>query len=301
MNNRQMALLLVTLSTFFWGSNFNAAAIVVTEVPPLVAASERFIIASLVIFIYMVIKAKNNIGAFKLNWLAFILLGLCGITGFNLAFFIGLQTTSPINGALIMATSPVTTALVASIIDKYRVTLSQAAGMIISLIGVVLVISNGDITNIIKLQFSGGDLIILLGNLAWAIYTVGCRKFISNSTPLQTTSFTMLFGTIGIVLFSVLQGDLIKEMKHITIFNHMILIYLGIAGAVLAYLFWNVGIKELGAAKTSIFFNLVPVFTMLLALITGLIPTLLQLVGAVLVIGGVIYATGAYKLMAKNQ
>ncbi|OCG20950.1 hypothetical protein A9G11_09660 [Gilliamella sp. wkB108] len=301
MNNRQMALLLVTLSTFFWGSNFNAAAIVVTEVPPLVAASERFIIASLVIFIYMVIKAKNNIGAFKLNWLAFILLGLCGITGFNLAFFIGLQTTSPINGALIMATSPVTTALVASIIDKYRVTWSQAAGMIISLIGVVLVISNGDITNIIKLQFSGGDLIILLGNLAWAIYTVGCRKFILNSTPLQTTSFTMLFGTIGIVLFSVLQDDLIKEMKHITIFNHMILIYLGIAGAVLAYLFWNVGIKELGAAKTSIFFNLVPVFTMLLALITGLIPTLLQLVGAVLVIGGVIYATGAYKLMVKNQ
>lgn len=301
MNNRQMALLLVTLSTFFWGSNFNAAAIVVTEVPPLVAASERFIIASLVIFIYMIIKAKNNIGVFKLNWLALILLGLCGITGFNLAFFIGLQTTSAINGALIMATSPVTTALIASIIDKHQVTWSQRVGMLISLIGVVLVISNGDITNIIKLQFSGGDLIILLGNLAWAIYTVGCRKFIANSTPLQTTSFTMLFGSIGILLFSIYQGNLLKEIENISLSNHMILIYLAIAGAVLAYLFWNVGIKELGAATTSVFFNLVPVFTMLLALITGLIPNVLQLVGAVLVIGGVIYTTGAYRIMIKNR
>ena len=301
MNNRQMALLLVTLSTFFWGSNFNAAAIVVTKVPPLVAASERFIIASLVIFIYMIIKAKNNIGVFKLNWLALILLGLCGITGFNLAFFIGLQTTSAINGALIMATSPVTTALIASIIDKHQVTWSQRVGMLISLIGVVLVISNGDITNIIKLQFSDGDLIILLGNLAWAIYTVGCRKFIANSTPLQTTSFTMLFGSIGILLFSIYQGNLLKEIENISLSNHMILIYLAIAGAVLAYLFWNVGIKELGAATTSVFFNLVPVFTMLLALITGLIPNVLQLVGAVLVIGGVIYTTGAYRIMIKNR
>lgn len=112
------------------GSNFNAGVTVVTEVSPLIAASERFIIASLVIFIYMVIKAKNNINAFKLNWLAFILLGLCGITGFNLAFFIGLQTTSAINGALIMATSPVTTALIASIIDKHQVTWSQRVGML---------------------------------------------------------------------------------------------------------------------------------------------------------------------------
>jgi EamA-like transporter family. len=76
---------------------------------------------------------------------------------------------------------------------------------------------------------------------------------------------------------------------------------LAIAGAVLAYLFWNVGIKELGAATTSVFFNLVPVFTMLLALITGLIPNVLQLVGAVLVIGGVIYTTGAYRIMIKNR
>lgn len=298
---KKITILLVTLSTFFWGTNFNAGSIVVSSVSPLTAASERFIIATLAIFVFMIIKDKGNISTFRLNWKPLILLGLCGITGFNLAFFIGLQTTSALNGALIMATSPVTTILISSIIEKHRVSLPQTVGMLISLIGVILVISHGDINNILKLHFTRGDLIILLGNLAWATYTVGCRRFISDSTPLQTTAFTMLFGTIGIVVFSFYQSDLIKEIEKISTYNQIILIYMGLVGSVLAYLFWNVGIKELGAANTSLFFNFVPVFTLLLAFITGTIPNLLQLAGALLVISGVIYATGSYQILKINR
>lgn len=298
---KKITILLVTLSTFFWGTNFNAGSIVVSSVSPLTAASERFIIATLAIFVFMIIKDKGNISTFRLNWKPLILLGLCGITGFNLAFFIGLQTTSALNGALIMATSPVTTILISSITEKHRVSLPQTVGMLISLIGVILVISHGDINNIFKLHFTRGDLIILLGNLAWATYTVGCRRFISDSTPLQTTAFTMLFGTIGIVVFSFYQSDLIKEIEEISTYNQIILIYMGLVGSVLAYLFWNVGIKELGAANTSLFFNFVPVFTLLLAFIMGTIPNLLQLAGAVLVISGVIYATGSYQILKMNR
>lgn len=298
---KKITILLVILSTFFWGTNFNAGSIVVSSVSPLTAASERFIIATLAIFVFMIIKDKGNINAFKLNWKPLILLGLCGITGFNLAFFIGLQTTSALNGALIMATSPVTTILISSITEKHRVSLPQTVGMLISLIGVILVISHGDINNIFKLHFTRGDLIILLGNLAWATYTVGCRRFISDSTPLQTTAFTMLFGTIGIVVFSFYQSDLIKEIEEISTYNQIILIYMGLVGSVLAYLFWNVGIKELGAANTSLFFNFVPVFTLLLAFIMGTIPNLLQLAGALLVISGVIYATGSYQILKINR
>lgn len=298
---KKITILFVTLSTFFWGTNFNAGSIVVSSVSPLTAASERFIIATLAIFVFMIIKDKGNISTFRLNWKPLILLGLCGITGFNLAFFIGLQTTSALNGALIMATSPVTTILISSIIEKHRVSLPQTVGMLISLIGVILVISHGDINNILKLHFTRGDLIILLGNLAWATYTVGCRRFISDSTPLQTTAFTMLFGTIGIVVFSFYQSDLIKEIEKISIYNQIILIYMGLVGSVLAYLFWNVGIKELGAANTSLFFNFVPVFTLLLAFIMGTIPNLLQLAGALLVISGVIYATGSYQILKINR
>ena len=187
-NNRYLVLLAVTLSTFFWGSNFNAGASVVADASPYVVATERFVFATIIIMIFMLLKDRNNLMALQKNWIAFIALGLLGITGFNLAFFIGLKTTSAINGSLIMATSPITTALLAAMIDKHKISLIQTVGMLISLFGVVIVVSNGSIMNLISLNFSSGDLIIMLGNLAWATYTVGSRKYISNSTPLQTTT-----------------------------------------------------------------------------------------------------------------
>lgn len=299
--NKRWVFLLVALSAFFWGSNFNAAASVVAQVSPLIAAAERFIIATVVIFIVMLVKGTNSLAALKNNWLAFILLGLCGITGFNLAFFIGLQSTSAINGALIMATSPLTTTLLATFVDKHKISPAQVVGMMISLVGVVLVISHGSLTNLLTLQLSRGDVIIMLGNLAWAIYTVGCRKYVSNATSLQTTSFTMLFGTVGIIFFAAFYGQSVRMLFNLSLTNHMLLVYMGIAGSVLAYLFWNIGIKELGAANTAVFFNLVPVFTMVLALLTGTVPDLLQFAGSILVIGGVLYTTGAYKMFTLSR
>ncbi|WP_334327871.1 DMT family transporter [Gilliamella apicola] len=300
-NNRYLVLLAVTLSTFFWGSNFNAGASVVADASPYVVATERFVFATIIIMIFMLLKDRTSIIALQKNWIAFIALGLLGITGFNLAFFIGLKTTSAINGSLIMATSPITTALLAAMIDKHKISLIQTVGMLISLFGVVIVVSNGSIMNLISLNFSSGDLIIMLGNLAWATYTVGSRKYISNSTPLQTTTYTMLFGTIGILLFTVYNNNLLISLNNITIKNHLILVYMAVCGTVLAYLFWNFGIKEIGAANTAVFFNLVPVFTMILALFTGSVPNLLQISGALIVICGVILATGSYKTMLTKR
>ncbi|PXZ01296.1 hypothetical protein DKK69_05815 [Gilliamella apicola] len=300
-NNRYLVLLAVTLSTFFWGSNFNAGASVVADASPYVVATERFVFATIIIMIFMLLKDRTSIIALQKNWIAFIALGLLGITGFNLAFFIGLKTTSAINGSLIMATSPITTALLAAMIDKHKISLIQTVVMLISLFGVVIVVSNGSIMNLISLNFSSGDLIIMLGNLAWATYTVGSRKYISNSTPLQTTTYTMLFGTIGILLFTVYNNNLLISLNNITIKNHLILVYMAVCGTVLAYLFWNFGIKEIGAANTAVFFNLVPVFTMILALFTGSVPNLLQISGALIVICGVILATGSYKTMLSKK
>lgn len=300
-NNRYLVLLAVTLSTFFWGSNFNAGASVVVDASPYVVATERFVFATIIIMIFMLLKDRTSIIALQKNWIAFIALGLLGITGFNLAFFIGLKTTSAINGSLIMATSPITTALLAAMIDKHKISLIQTVGMLISLFGVVIVVSNGSIMNLISLNFSSGDLIIMLGNLAWATYTVGSRKYISNSTPLQTTTYTMLFGTIGILLFTVYNNNLLISLNNITIKNHLILVYMAVCGTVLAYLFWNFGIKEIGAANTAVLFNLVPVFTMILALFTGSVPNLLQISGALIVICGVILATGSYKTMLTKR
>ncbi|MGF1724656.1 DMT family transporter [Photobacterium nomapromontoriensis] len=224
-------------------------------------------------------------------------MGLLGVAGFNLSLFIGLKTTTPINGALIMATTPITTALLSSLLDKEKLSINQPIGIVFSFVGVVFVISKGSIDNLANLHFSLGDCIILCGSLFGASYTVGCRKYITHSSPLQTTSFTMLFVTIGIVLAALLTGNLVDSITSAPVSVHMASIYMGVVGSVLDYLFWNVGLKKVGPANTSIFFNLVPVFTMVITAFNGVLPNEIQIIGTVSVIVGVILSTGGYKLI----
>jgi drug/metabolite transporter (DMT)-like permease len=299
MNGKVFTITLVIFSAFFWGSNFNAAAIVVKDIQPLFAAIERFTIATLFIFIFLFLKQRPNFLAIKNDILPITALGLIGITGLNVTFFIGIKSTSPMNGALIMAMSPITTALLAAIIDKHKITYLKLLGMIISFIGVALVISDGNILKLLRLQLRSGDLLIICSNLSMAIYTIGCRKFIKHSTPLQVSSFTMLVGTIGIVLFALFYPTSHQRISDISYENHLLLAYMGIAGSVLAYLFWNIGIRRLGAPNTSIFFNFVPIFTMLISIFQGITPNKIQFIGTILVILGVLVTTKSAQ--TKNQ
>ncbi|MEZ8103081.1 EamA family transporter, partial [Vibrio bivalvicida] len=127
------------------------------------------------------------------------------------------------------------------------------------------------------------------------------QQSLKNASALQTTSFTMFFGTLGIVLSAAVSSDMITELLFAPVSVHFAAIYMGIAGSVLAYLFWNVGLSKVGAANTSIFFNLVPVFTMLITACTGILPSPSQLTGALLVIVGVVLSTGGYKLIVKTS
>ncbi|GLT16522.1 membrane protein [Vibrio zhanjiangensis] len=291
----------IILSTVFWGSNFNAGAFVVGHLSPMVAAAERFVIATFFIMAYLFWKEKNNLSVLRNNAIVFAILGLLGISGFNLSLFIGLKSTSATNGALIMATTPITTLIISTLLSKSRIAINQMIGILFSFSGVVFVISKGNMDNIIELNFSKGDFIIFIGSICWCLYTIGCQRFIKNSSALQTTSFTMFFGTLGIVLSAAVSSDMITELLFAPVSVHFAAIYMGIAGSVLAYLFWNVGLSKVGAANTSIFFNLVPVFTMLITACTGILPSPSQLTGALLVIVGVVLSTGGYKLIVKTS
>lgn len=112
------AALLSLLATFFWGSNFQATRVAISSIQPWSASAERFLIAVMAIFIYMFFKKLVTYNSLKKNIVAFIFLGAIGVAGFNGALFVGLQTSSPVTAALIMATTPISANLLEAIINK---------------------------------------------------------------------------------------------------------------------------------------------------------------------------------------
>lgn len=295
------AALLTLLATFFWGSNFQATRVAISTMPPWTASAERFLIAVIAIFIYMFFKKIITYHTLKNNIWAFIFLGAIGVAGFNGALFVGLQTSSPITAALIMATTPISANLLEAIINKRMPQLIRVIGMLISLFGVSMVISNGEILTGGTLTFSYGDIIIFIGSLGWAIYTVGTRAMVKDSTPLETTAWTMLFGTLLLTTIAFMYEQPLSSLSAATMASHLAGLYMGIAGSVLAYLFWVIGISVRGPGKTSVFFNFVPLFAILIQIMSGTVPSSIQIMGSVITIFGVLLGQGQLSGLFKKQ
>lgn len=279
-------------ATFFWGTNFNAGAYIIKSMAPISASIERFSISTLLLVLIFGMAGKLRLSTLKNNLVAFIGLGLLGFTAFNLATFFGLQTTTPINGALILATTPLWTMIFAVLLEGVRIDRGRAIGLVLGLLGVGLVITRGDTQVLLGLKVATGDAFILAGSIAWAANMVGSRRFVKDATPLETTTFSMLFGVIGLIVLGFIYEDPLANISTASLSVHGAVIYLAVFGSMVAYLLWFKGIHAIGAARTSIFFNLAPVFTMLVSSILGVLPNVWQLLGAGGVILGVVFASG---------
>jgi drug/metabolite transporter (DMT)-like permease len=276
--------LLVIASAFFWGANFVLAAPILADLPPLWAAAMRFSLGALLMFAIAGARREELLVLLKRHAWKYVLLGAVGICGFNLFFFYALRSTSANSAALIMATNPLLTTLLAVALLGERLATRHLIALPLALTGVAVVIAQGDMHKLESLSFARGDLLMLAANLCWATYNVLVRRYMPQGSAVANTSWVMAAGAMLLVLVALGSGTHVNALDSKAIIAMAVMV---IGGTVLAYLFWGMGIAHLGAARTSIFLNLVPVFAMLTGATLGIMPTAAQLVGGMLVLGGV--------------
>jgi drug/metabolite transporter (DMT)-like permease len=284
----------------FTGATFNLAKYAVQYFSPASAAAWRFGIAALVMVLILGLQKQIKSKTIKVHWKMYILLGIIGIFGFNAFFFSGMQYTSPLNGALIMGTNPLVTAIFAYFILKNPITKQQMLGISFALVGVILVLTQGSLEIIQTLSISKGDLLILAGNLCWALYGVLGRKYLNGSSSMETTTYTMIVGSLCLLILGAFSPSP-QLLSHATWSAWGAILFMALFTSVLGYLWWNKGMATIGASNTSLFFNLVPVVTMILSILTGALITLPQVIGTCLVIVGVLTASGFLSLRKKQK
>jgi drug/metabolite transporter (DMT)-like permease len=230
---------------------------------------------------------RLSLTVLRRNALAFSVLGVIGVAGFNAALFLGMQTSSPVTAALIMGTSPLTTHLLDSALKREMPALPAIIGMMVSLLGVGITVGALSGT-----RFAPGDILILLGSLAWALYTIGCRRWVHDATPLETSAWTMLAGALTLAVAAFSLETPITSLAHASFSSWTATLWMALAGSVLAYLFWQVGISRRGPAATSVLFNLVPVSALVVSATFGHIPDVARVTGIAIAIFGVLLASG---------
>jgi drug/metabolite transporter (DMT)-like permease len=276
--------LLVTTSAFFWGVNFVLAGPVLADLPPLWAAALRFLLGALLMLAIAVRRGDDLVSLARRHAPAHLLLALLGIVGFNVLFFHAMQSTSADNGALIMATNPLLTTLLAAALLGERATARHLAALPVALAGVAVVISHGELNRLAHLQVAEGDWLMLCANLTWALFNVATRRFMPKGSPAGNNALMMSAGALVLTVIA-LAGDVPFALPGLH--AGVALAIMAVGGTVLAYLFWGLGIQHLGAGRAALFLNLVPVFAMLVSGVLGTPPSAAQLTGGLIVLAGV--------------
>jgi len=274
--------LMATMAAIFWGANFNLARPVIAEMGPYVAGASRYVLAAAV----MVLIAQMRKEAIPAqHWKAYLTLGVVGVFGFNLFFFLGMETSSAINGALIMALNPLLTAVLGYVILRDKPSKQQLLAFPIGISGVAIVVLGAGA----QLKVAVGDIYILIASLNWALYNVLVKKMMPKQVGgIANTAGIMTVGAMALSIAAIMHGD---HVVVPTLHAGAALLTMSLGGGVLAYLFWNASISHLGPSKAAIFMNLVPVTTMVIAAFEHVPPNHAQLLGAMLVISAVTFSS----------
>lgn len=260
-NNGAVYLKLV-MTAMFWGGTFIATRIAAQTFGPFTGAGIRYTIA-LVFLLPLAFHQNRQMFRIKGSQLPIlILLGLSGIFAYNYFFFKGLKTIPASRGALLAALNPTIVMVLSAIVYKEKITLRKLIGIIISLTGVVIVISRGKIIELLS-SIESGDLFMLGCPLTWAVYTLAARPALKHASPLQATTWASLSGGLMLLLLAFTE----PYPQDVPLKVWGALFYLGLIGTVVAFVWYYDGIKKIGPTRASIFNNLVPVFAVLFSVI----------------------------------
>lgn len=270
----------------FWGGTFIAGRVLAENIAPVNASFLRFFIASLALLIMTRLLEGRLVRPEKRQLLPILLLGLTGVYSYNVFFFTGLHYISAGRAALIIATTPLVISLLAVVFLKEKLTLAGIGGILLSLSGALLVISNGDPSLLLHGGFGPGEKALLGCVLSWALYTLIGRTVITTLSPLTAVCYSSIAGTL-LLFIPALQKGLGQELTRISVTDWFGLAYLGICGTALGFSWYYRGIKKIGTTSAGVFINLVPFFGVVLAWLL-----LDEALKAIVLIGGILILSG---------
>ena len=277
-----------------WGASFIATKIAVGQMSPIAVVWLRFAMGIPILLIAVVMR-KQFAFPKGTEWLYFALLGFLGISFHQWLQSNGLKTAQATTTAWIVSTSPAFIAILGWMILKEKLNLMQSLGIVLAMIGVLAVVSKGDLATIAVGKFGTyGDFLILISSVNWAVFSILSRRGLKNHPSTRMTFWVM---TIGWLITSVafFAGRNYLEISKLDSRGWMAMIFLGIFTTGLAYIAWFDALSSLPAAQTGAFLFVEPLTSMVVAAII-----LSEQITLVSILGGAVILVGIWMVNRKG-
>jgi drug/metabolite transporter (DMT)-like permease len=261
---RNGAYLMLFGSVLFWSGNFVIGRAMAGDIGPIALAFWRWLTALVVFLPFGILALRRDWPLIRSRPGLILLQGTFGVAGFNTLVYLGLQDTSATNALLINSFIPVFIILLTALWLREPVSMRRLLAILVSAAGVVALIAQGDIDNLLALHFNPGDLWILLAAASWAIYSISLRWRPAGLSAAAFLTVTMLIGLSILTPVYWLVGD--QSLVWSTA-NLLTVGYVAVFASISAFLLWNQGVRVIGAASAGQFIHLMPLLGTLMAIV----------------------------------
>ena len=281
--------LMLALAGLFWSGNHIAGKAAAGYAPPVSMAGIRWLIGALILWPFVHRHVRNDWPAIRSHWREILFLIVIGGAFFSAIQYQALNYTTALNASIFNSFAPVIIGAAGALLFRDRFTILQMLGIAVSFSGVMAIVSRGELSVLFAMSFNYGDVLLLINMACWAVYCA-CLRLLPKLHPL---TFTFLLGLLtGILLIPGYVWEYSQGLYFVPAWRTVIVMaYVSIFPAVLAYICWNEGIRQVGAARGGAFLHLIPVYGAVLA--TSLLGEQLKLfhiIGCAMILGGVYLA-----------
>jgi len=258
---------MLVCATLFWAGNFTIAKFAYLEnIPPNTLAFLRWCLVWLILFPFTYKEVLKLIENIKKNLSLFSILGITSVCIFTSFTYNALNYTQVINASLFNTAIPVTIILVCFLLKIEKTNIFQLSGLLISVLGILAIITRLDLNILLSLNFNKGDLFMIGAIIAWGIYSAYLRKQTFNVSLLALVHIICTFGLIFLLplfILDVMQGKTIEISSNL----FYILIYVAIFPSIGSYYCWAGAVAIIGANRAGIFLSLIPLFSTIFAIL----------------------------------
>jgi drug/metabolite transporter (DMT)-like permease len=278
-------------ATALWAGNAIAGRVLVGSISPITLSAVRWGLAALLL-LPLGWRVFIPGSALWQNKKRFLLLGLFGVGSYNVLLYLALQTSTAINVTLIGASMPIWMLFIGAVFYQVKPSILQMIGAVVSLLGVGIVLTRGNLAALLSMQMVVGDLLIMLATILWAFYSwMLSRPGASTERQWPWAEFLMAQVTVGLLWtgffdgFEIAAGHAFIELNWWTA---SLIIFVAIGPSLIAYRCWGLGVNGAGPTVAAFFANFIPLFTALLsAAMLGEPPQLFHGLAFALIVAGI--------------
>jgi len=277
----------LVLTAIFWGGTFVAARTVSDHIGPFTGSFIRFAAATFLLAAIATFKEGRLPRLQKHQVVPAILLGMTGVFAYNVFFFSGLQTITAGRASLIVAINPVLISLLSDLFFREKLHSAKIIGAALCLSGVILVVSRGNPLSLFSGGIGRGELFIMGCVVSWVTYSLIGKSIMRDLTPFAAVFYSCAIGAAALFPLALME-NMADNIGGFSLIDWTSLLYLAFFGTVIGFFWYYEGIATIGAARASVFINLVPVSGVFLGWLLLREPVNLSIIaGAALVVGGV--------------